>query len=62
MPVYQIIIEIEDESNPNHMINHVEYIESKSLIDATNKADKNATIMDGELKSVRYATPTPIKI
>lgn len=44
------------------MIDHVEYMESRLLIEAAKEAGKHATIMDGELKSVRYATPTPIKV
>ena len=62
MPVYQIIIEVDHQTNANEVIDHVEYIESRLLVEAANEADKHATAMEGELKSIRYATPTPIKI
>jgi len=62
MPVYQAVIEIDDPKKENCLMDHVEYIESRRLIEAANKANEHAKMLDGELKSVRYATPTPMKI
>jgi hypothetical protein len=62
MPIYQVGIEIDHPTNAKELITHVEYLDAVTLIDAAKEAEKHAKVMEGDLKSVFYATPDPIKV